>query len=312
MKRLSPVLVLALLGACTQGGTTQEDISADTLFSYYMDNHDEYAVIVNIRHQLENLCLTELGVKDQYLPEVAPVPDRDGIEDYLYHPRRPTKTEADLIGYHDLYALEVPLPAVDEREAEVRQVVYSALEAPAEITQYPDSAVKASGLDVKAAEAFWKTTPGSCAEAVNDAILSTTTKKKWDLYTSLNQDISNSNNAKFINTQDEWINCVNDQWYNNVSGFGEVFHLYAQYRAGIFTEEEFESQQKDLAMKDYSCAKSLDTNTKLMESYETALREMIAGKEVNFFNASLYFREVQERIEQILVRQPKFTSSPSD
>ncbi|MFC4334719.1 hypothetical protein [Salininema proteolyticum] len=293
---LSLILLLAGLTACSDQPVRQENIAAETLYGYYMDNHDALAELVAVEKRLADKCLEELGVKDEHRPVVDPPPQRDGIEDYLYNPRRPTREEAESIGYRGVYQLasEQPEPVTDSLDERARTVSMALRDDPEAFRDMADDVevVAEAGLDLDVVNEFLEDNAQGCTGWARARFIDD--EATFQAYQDVTGNIGNTAHPGFVAAEDDWAGCMRERGWSEVETFDHVFVLEEAMRLGEMEFAEFDEKQRDLAMTDAVCAERLDIDDRLDRAYEGTLRDMVAGEEARFFNAATYYRNLAD------------------
>ena len=320
LKRTFPAFVLAgglALTGCT-GGDEDElaDVDSDELFTEYTENVDAYAEVNSGLDQLTNVCLAELGVHEEYLPEVIPVYEEGDPDDYLMVLReRVSVAEAEEHGYAEwdpsLFGTDPSVPAeTDDEFVEdyAAQLVYSVKHngenATAFLTgaEFTEDAIEEAGFDRGDLDQLLDQHPEGCIGAVN-ALVFGDDHEHWEELTSATvTGINPEDHDEFNALQSEWSACMASNGHEEVTDYYSIHQIHTDHMLNDMTSEEFDEVQREVALSDAECSEELNINEKHQEFAKEILRDGASGNEAEFFafqeEAEPFIERIHELIEE--------------
>lgn len=303
------VVALFTTTACTSSDGDDWDHDPDDLYTTYMGNIDASADVQHGLEQLAGVCLRELGVRSNYIPEPMPVDEDAEPNDYLMGLRdRVSVEEAEELGYAEwvpgLFAISPHSP--DETEAEfqessAQQLVLNVMRdgslAQSFLTgaDFNNAAVAEAGFDLSELEEFLDQHAEGCTGAAKDVVFEDD-REDWEEHVALAaRGLHTDNHAEFNAIQNEWLDCMADNGYSEATDYYYFHELQSEHMNDNMPTEEFDEKQRELAISDAECSEELNVNERNRDIADEILLNLAQEDEAAFF-------EFQDRAAEFSIR----------
>ncbi len=278
-----------------------------------MGNIDALAEVENEVDRLINICLTDLGLKDEYLPDVATPNESNDVNDYLtVLKERVSLEEAEEFGYSKRYPdfylvenFEHELDEADTTHSEIEQLVNNvarsgdyALEL-LDSGEVSDEAVATSGFHPDGLREFVGEHSSGCNGLVREKLFDGR-QPEWNAaQAAAANGINPQEDPEFKRLEEDWAACMEEAGYSDVNYYS-IFDLQQEHIFGTITTDEFDQRQKDLAVSDALCTEELDLNEQHKEIATRLLRESIEANEDEFFAFQELAEEFSSRAQDMI------------